>query len=439
MLRVALALVAGILLAEWLPGVPPAMLWTALAVAAALLGIGFWRHGRRGAGLFTPALWMALTLTGWLAALLHSPVDPFPDDLRRTTLVVRLADTPHPSTRSLKVPAEVEAYADSTGPHATRGRIMLFLQPSASADSLRYGDRLCLHARLSRPNGERNPHQFDYRRYLRNKGILWQCWADSNSWHPLQTDAPPKGLTAWAKATQRRLVEQLRRTALTPAQQGIAEALLLGWRDDLDLDTWRQFRYAGITHLLCVSGLHVGIVAWLAGLLLLPLGRRRWARTLRGTVQMAVVWLFVCITGMAPSTLRAGVMFSFLLLGDIGARRGTSLNNLCTSAALLLLVQPGLLFDVGFQFSYSAVLGIMALRVPLERLLPIPDRGPAWWLPRKVWEYVCLSTAAQLGALPLVLYHFHQFPTWFLVANVTVVPFAALLLGTVIAVVLTGG
>lgn len=430
---------AGILLAEIFPLVPQAVLWAALTIATALLGIDLWQHGRRGAWLFTPALWMALTLTGWLAALLHSPAEPFPDDLGRTTLVVRLADTPHPSTRSVKVPAEVEAYTDSTGLHATRGCIMLFLQPSASADSLRYGDRLYVSTRPSRPNGEQNPHQFDYRRYLRHKGILWQCYCDSNSWLLARADTPPKGLTAWAKSLQKSLVERLRRTALTPAQQGIAEALLLGWRDDLDPDTQRQFRDAGITHLLCVSGLHVGIVAWLAGLLLLPLGRRRWARTLRGTLQMVVIWLFVCITGMAPSTLRAGVMFSFLLLGDIGARRGIVLNNLCTSAVLLLLVRPGMLFDVGFQLSYSAVLGIMALMRPLECLLPIPYRGPAWWLPRKVWGYVCLSTAAQLGTLPLVLYNFHQFPTWFLVANVTIVPFAALLLGTVIAVVLTGG
>ena len=441
MLRVALALAAGILLAEWLPGVPRPLLWTALAVAATLLGIGLWRHGRKGGGLFRPALWVTIIVTSWLSVPPPTKISPFCDTTGRKTLVLRLVDTPHPSTHSVKVPAEVEAFRDSLGWHTTRGRIMVFLQPSASTDSLRYGDRLCLHARLSRPNGEQNPHQFDYRRYLRHKGILWQCYTDSNSW----TTLPPANSQLstlnlqFPKATQRRLVERLRRTALTPTQQGIAEALLLGWRDDLDPDTQRQFRDAGITHLLCVSGLHVGIVAWLAGLLLLPLGMRRWARTLRGMVQMAAVWLFVCITGMAPSTLRAGVMFSFLLLGDIAGRRGTGLNNLCTSAVLLLLVRPGLLFDLGFQLSYSAVLGIMALMRPLERLLPIPDKALAWWLPRKVWGYLCLSTAAQLGTLPLVLYHFHQFPTWFLVANVTVVPFAALLLGTVIAVVLTGG
>lgn len=354
------------------------------------------------------------------------------------TLVLRLVDTPHPSTRSLRVPAEVEAYTDSTGSHTTRGRVMLFLQPSARADSLRYGDRLYVRTRPSLPNGEDNPHQFDYRRHLRHKGILWQCWADSTAWAVDRAAAPPRGLKAWSKGLQLRLVDRLHHTGLTPSQQGIAEALLLGWRDDLDPATVRQFRDAGITHLLCVSGLHVGIVAWLAGLLLLPLGMRRWARTLRGTVQVGVVWLFVCITGMAPSTLRAGVMFTLLLLGDLGNRRGMGLNNLCTSATLLLLVRPGLLFDIGFQLSYTAVLGIMLLMRPLQRLLPIPEHGIGWWLPRKVWEFVCLTTAAQLSVLPLTLYHFHQFPVWFLVANLTVVPFAGMLLGTVIAVVLTG-
>ena len=437
MLRAAVGLLAGILLAEYVPGVPQWVLWAGLSVGVALMAVGLWRHGKRGSWLFPAALWAAMVLAGWLTALLHTPADPFPEDIGRTTLVVRLADTPHPTARSLKVPAEVEAYSDSTGFHATRGSIMLFLQPSAHADSLRYGDRICLRSRPSRPNDEQNPHQFDYRRYLRHRSILWQCYADSSAWIPDRQAAPAKGLKAWSKALQMRLVKRLRHSDLTPAQQGIAEALLLGWRDDLDPTTYRQFRDAGIAHLLCVSGLHVGIVAWLAGLLLLPLGMRRWARTLRGTVQMAILWLFVCITGMAPSTLRAGVMFSLLLLGDIGGRRGTGFNNLCTSAVLLLLVRPGLLFDLGFQLSYSAVVGIRLLMRPMERLLPIPDHGFAWWLPRKAWGYICLSTSAQLGTLPLVLYYFHQFPTWFLVANVTVVPFAALLLGTVMAVVFT--
>lgn len=439
MLRVAAGLMAGILLSEFLPDVSRWILWAVLVGSVGAIGIGLWRHGKGGGWLLPAALWLAMTSTGWLTACLHSPDDPFPvNPAGRMTLVLRLADTPHPTARSVKVPAEIEAFRDSTGWHTAQGRIMVFLQPCRRTDSLRYGQRLCLLTRPSLPNGEQNPHQFDYRRHLRHKGILWQCYADSSRWIADPAAPPPKGLTAWSKALQLRLVDRLHNSGLTPAQQGIAEALLLGWRDDLDPDTVSRFRDAGITHLLCVSGLHVGIVAWLIGIPLLLLGRRTWARTLRGTVQMAAIWLFVAITGMAPATLRAGVMFSFLLLGDIGARRNVSLNNLCTSAALLLLFRPGMLFDIGFQLSYTAVLGIMLLMRPLQRLLPLPDKGIGWWLPRKIWGYLCLSTAAQLGTLPLTLLYFHQFPTWFLIANLTVVPFAALLLGSVLAVALTG-
>ena len=438
MLRVTVGMMAGILLAEHVPAVPLWVLWTALAVCVSLMGAGVWLYRKTPGRVYYPALWVALVLTGWLVTLLHTPAVPFGKEPGRVTLSVRLTDTPHPTARSVKVPAEVEACLDSTGLHATRGRIMVFLHPDSRTDSLHYGQRILVRTRPSFPNGEQNPHQFDYRRYLRHKGILYQCYADSTAWAAADVATGGNRFIAWSKATQQSLVERLRRTSLTPAQQGIAEALLLGWRDDLDPATQQQFRDAGITHLLCVSGLHVGIVAWMIGVLLLFLGQRLWARIVRGTLQMAAIWLFVFITGMAPSTLRAGVMFSLLLLGDIGARRGTSLNNLCTSAVLLLLARPGLLFDVGFQLSYTAVLGIMALMRPLQRLLPLPAHGLSWWLPRKVWGYICLSTAAQLGTLPLTLYYFHQFPTWFLIANVTIVPWAALLLGTVLAVVLTG-
>ena len=216
----------------------------------------------------------------------------------------------------------------------------------------------------------------------------------------------------------------------------MAAALLLGWRDDLEPSTLLHFRQAGIMHLLCVSGLHVGIVAWLAGLLFLFMGKLRWQRVLKGSVQLMAIWGFTFVTGMAPSTLRAAVMFSLLRIGYMAQQRPLVLNNLCTSALLLLFVNPGLLFDVGFQFSYTAVVGILALQDPLRSLVKLPFEK-RWTAPvRYVWKLVCLTLSAQLFCIPLQLYYFYETYTWFIIANLLIVPFAGLLLATVLVVVL---
>ena len=168
---------------------------------------------------------------------------------------------------------------------------------------------------------------------------------------------------------------------------------------------------------------------------------------LRGVVQLVAVWLFVMVTGMAPATLRAGIMFSMMVLGEMVSLRPNSCNTLAVSAFLMLCVNPNLLFDVGFQLSYTSVLGILLMYDPMKSFIRFPreETGRFWrslsLLPLRflgwLWGLVCLSTAAQLGSLPLVLFYFHQFPVWFLIANVTVVPFAGLLLATVLVVVLS--
>ncbi len=429
MLRLALATVVGILMAEYL-SVPP-LVWLGVAVGLCVLLLvveASIRHTVRKT-LFPVLLWLIWMGMGAILPLLHAPADPFPTAAR--TFSVRFCDTPRPTPKCYKSVAEVT----SVDGHPSHGKVLLYIRQDSAAASLRYGDSLSIAARPQSPRNWRS--DFDYRRYLRRKGILWQCYVPSDCWQTLAHDST-FSLLGWSKGIQLRMVGRIRQSNLTLRQQGIAEALLLGWRDDVDEATQQQFRDAGITHLLCVSGLHVGIVAWLAGAALFFLGRKRWQRVVKGIVQIGVVWLFVLLTGMAPSTLRAGVMFSLLLIGDMLQRQPNSLNSLCTSMLLLLLIKPMLLFDVGFQLSYAAVAGIVLLNQPLQQLLPHSSK---WylWLPQKAWQLICLSTSAQLATLPLVLYHFHQFPLYFLIANLTVVPFAGVLLASVLLMLLVGG
>lgn len=438
MFRVALAMAFGILLGEYLPAVP---IWLLCLVAVA--GVGLMSSSTylfQSNACFTLSLWLTFVAMGWLLVPLHAPADPFAGhtQLRNIALRVRLEETPRPTTRCYKVPAQVSAVAGNP----TRGKLMLFIARDSLAAQLRAGDCLQLVATPRLPRGWDDNHQFNYRRYLRRHGILWQSYVAQGCWHQDTSTASPVGLRFTLLRLQQRWVEQLRSFALTSRQQAVAEALLLGWREDVDLPTQQQFRGAGIAHLLCVSGLHVGVMALLVGSLLFFLGRRRWHCIVRGVVQLVAVWFFVLLTGMAPATLRAGLMFSLMILGGMLLQRSSTLNNLATSAVIIFCCAPMQLFDVGFQLSYAALLGIVAWHRPLCALWPWLVDGrthPARWPLYKLWQWTCLSTAAQLGTLPLALFYFHQFPTYFLIANLTIVPFAGLLLATALLTLLLGG
>lgn len=349
---------------------------------------------------------------------------------------LRVDDIPEARRNTLRATATVLEVADSTGAvHPCQGKILLFFEKSST---VRAGDELVVLAAPRLPNGADNPHQFDYRRDLRRKGILRTAYIPSAACRVIAHS--DKGLKAKTTVLRQRLIEVIHFSSLSPSQQGIAEALILGWRGDLDAETQSQFRTAGITHLLCVSGLHVGIVALIIGWCLGFLSNRRTMRIVKGSVQIAAIWLFVVVTGMAPSTMRAGLMFSLIVIGQMFFSRPPTLNAIAASALILLAVNPLMLFEVGFQLSYCAVIAIVVLVRPLEELMPLPDGESRvghllFRLLKKIRTLLCVSLVAQLATTPLTLFYFHSFPPYFLVANMIIIPFATLLLGSILLMI----
>lgn len=437
MLRIALAVCLGIVIGNELA---PMRIWvTGCAVLLGLTLMVLAMPLRRSNIPFRVALWFTFTSMGILLFTIRQPVDPFPpqENGLMADMSVTLTDTPVSTPKCYKVAASI----DSLNGHATRGNVMLFVRQDNTSQSLAYGDKLRIQARLERPSESIGDDNFNYRQYLYRRGITWQCYVPSHSWSRLASKQS-NTLKGYAKQLQLKLVNRIQNMPLTPSQQGIAEALVLGWKSDLDEITKQQYRQAGIMHLLCVSGLHVGLVAMIIGCGLFFVGRLRWQRLLKGSIQLACIWGFVLISGMSAATLRAGVMFSLILVGDMIERSSNTLNNLATSALLLVFINPMALFDVGFQLSYTAVLGIALWHKPLVGLIPQLHSYHISWclLPiSKIWSWTCLSTSAQLAVLPLTLFYFHQFPLYFLVANLTVVPFAGVMLVSVMGMTASGG
>lgn len=304
-------------------------------------------------------------------------------------LSLRLNETPSPHKRSLMATADVVAVDGLS----TQGTLRLFLRNDSLANTLMLGDKLLVHGyadTLQRTLYSTSDHYFITER---GKGLRHQ-------------------LEGWRQA----LLRRMQKGPIDHRYAGVVAALTLGWRSDLDGSLRDQFRDAGIMHLLCVSGLHVGLIASIIGLLLFWIPRDRRGRQIRCGVQMTALWGFTLLTALSPATLRAAMMFSLILVSHMLARRTDNMNLLAFVAIVMLIADPTLPFDIGWQLSFSAVTGILMIRPLLQRLH------------HQIPKAFVVSVAATLATLPFALAAFHSFYPYFIVANVIIVPAASVLL-----------
>ncbi len=266
----------------------------------------------------------------------------------------------------------------------------------------------------------KNPYQFDYGAYLKRNHIYGQIYIKHHEL--LLTSHTSKGSKVWASRFRESVLKKLNNYSFTKSQLAIMQALLLGQRQDIDTEINVQYARAGMMHILAVSGLHVGII-----LLLLRLSTRlisgyrlRWVRS--GVIIIAI-WCFACITGGSPSVLRAATMFSFLELGTALGGKKESHNAVIFSALILLLIDPSLLYHIGFQLSYIAVIAILWIQPWLYRFYT-----PHNYILRILWGTITVTVAAQLGVLPLSIFYFHQLPGLFLISNSVILPFLGILI-----------
>ncbi|MEL7145099.1 MAG: ComEC/Rec2 family competence protein, partial [Bacteroidota bacterium] len=197
----------------------------------------------------------------------------------------------------------------------------------------------------------------------------------------------------------------------------------LGIKDDLDKELKSAYSAAGAMHVLAVSGLHVGIIQLLLSWVLGFLKKRKKGKLAFVILSLLALWFYAFVTGLSPSVLRATTMFSIILIGQQAIRNHNIYNSLAVSAFLILLYSPMMIRDVGFQLSYIAVFGIVSLQPRISAIL-----NPENYLLKKTWDITCVSLAAQMATLPISIYYFHQFPSYFLLSNLLVIPSAFIIL-----------
>ena len=265
-----------------------------------------------------------------------------------------------------------------------------------------------------------NPGEFDTKAYWNNKGIYATVFVTDGDYKVIDK-APAPFYEKWRTAVKE-LFNDIFSSHLNGDELAIASALVLGDKSLLSQDLRQSFGAAGAMHVLAVSGLHVGIIL---ELLLFVFGRipKVFSKKRALILALLILWTYAMIIGFPPSVVRATLMFTLLSIGRLASEESDSLNILCFSAFAMLIFEPLLIYDIGFQLSYLAMLGILTIQKPISTLFFIPNK----WL-KKLWDGTSVGIAAQLFTFPLTLYYFHQFPNYFLLTNIGMMIFAGIVL-----------
>ncbi len=327
-----------------------------------------------------------------------------------------------PEVKEKSVALEVEIEYNLSQKQKFEGKALVYLQKDSLSEDLFYGDYLLINQRFKLITPPQNPYQFNFAAYSSRKGIYHQAYLKSEDWK-LIPNLKNHNLAYFALLLRNRMIAILRQNELNEDELAVASGILLGEQSMISDELRASYSGSGASHVLSVSGLHVGIVFMILSFLLKPFHWGKHDKLLKALFVIFILWLYALLTGLSPSVNRSAGMFTFIAVGQSLRRHTHILGSLSASAFVLLLINPNYLFDLGFQLSYSAVVAIVALQKPISD----------WWIaPNKItdafWQLVVVSVAAQVGTAPISIFYFHQFPNLFLLTNFIVIPLTYIIL-----------
>ena len=338
--------------------------------------------------------------------------------------VARLCECPAAKDNSVKVMMELlEIEDESSEKHKFESKIIAYFEKDESSLSLKYGDCIIFLTNPEEVKKPPNPEQFDYKDYLYKKGVTHQVYLKSDRWLNLYCNKS-NPIYELSYSLRDFLLLTMQRLGVNDDEYSVAAAILLGYDDNLPMDLRQKYVAAGAMHILCVSGLHVGVIFMVFTYLLFFLDDRKMTqRLLKHLLLLLFIWFYALLAGLAPSILRATIMLSFVVIGNIINRKGVLLNSLAASALILLCINPANLFDIGFMLSYVAVIGIVVLQKPISKLV-----YSKYKIVNKIWEITSVTIAAQIATVPFTIYYFHQFPTYFWLSNLFMTPVSSVVI-----------
>lgn len=301
-------------------------------------------------------------------------------------------------------------------------RILLYIANPLPAKKIEPGQIILFHGKPEILKNGGNPFEFDYAAFAIRNSVGHRIYLKGHMFFIIKGVNQPN-LIEKSLLIREKLIRQINRSGLQGEVLHLVSAIVLGAREELEPETTKSFTNTGVVHVLAVSGMNVGIIYMVISTLLQFIKRYKWGKPVQLSIILIACWGYALITGLSSSVLRAAAMFSFIIIGKSLDRHANIYNMLAASAFTLLCFQPGLIEDVGFQLSYVAVLSIVYFYPSIYHLCYFK-----YWITDQIWSLLSVSMAAQIGTLPLILFYFHQFPIWFLLTNLMVIPLVTIIL-----------
>ena len=282
---------------------------------------------------------------------------------------------------------------------------------------------------IHQPESINNDFQFDYKKYLARQDVYLQAYLPNDI---LKTEKTEVSFQDKIRQTRLEILNKINQSPLSPKIQEFLKGIILSDRTEMDSETVKDFNQTGLVHLLAISGSHMVIIFWItlfAFNQIIPVK----FRSVSIILSLFLIWAFAVFIDYGSSVMRSCLMISCYYIMVLLERKPDLLHSLALSAFILLIVDSQQLFDVGFQLSYVAVLGIWWLSNPIKKLF----RKPRYWFEDFVYSITAMTFAAQIATLPLAIFYFHQFSFMSIFANLLIIPLSELIIISSLVMVIT--
>ncbi|MGI6718147.1 MAG: ComEC/Rec2 family competence protein [Bacteroidales bacterium] len=273
-----------------------------------------------------------------------------------------------------------------------------------------------------------NINFFNYKTYCFRNSIGYYCFLNDND--VISKDLSKTNFINLPNRIQKLLLKKLWRNNNNELYNKIAGAIVLG-ENNLDKQTREYFSTSGTIHVLCVSGLHITLIYSVIYLLFSLINIKVFRKIINPILSLIVLWFYASITGFSPSVCRASFMITFITLCKLLKRDSNSFLILCGAAFLMILINPNIIFNIGFKLSHLAVLGIIASKPIADKADRLCKKLKNKYLKKLTTKFiqgVIISIFAQMFIVPILIYHFKTFSNYFIFGNIIAIPLASIIL-----------
>lgn len=368
------------------------------------------------------SMYLLLFILGIATTYIHQSANQQYWEINRTTYIGEIIDYPKIKEHSTFCLTKLLAKKENSTTYPINKKIALYLTNDSLSQSVKRGNQLLFYGRITAPHNNGNPEEFDYASFLSHQGITGTAFASSGQWQIIGNN-PRRDIRQIALDIRSGMLTSIKKLGFSGDEYTVLSALVLGYQDELSQEIRESYSISGVSHVLSLSGLHIGFLYVLLDLLLRFANYNRKTLIAKQLFIILFLWFFAFITGLLSPVIRSVIMFSIIALSKVRSNPPSTLNTLAAAAVMMLIYNPFYLYDVSFQLSFTAVAGIVLLQPLIYNKIKVNNKIGDY-----IWSLMSVSIAAQLITAPIVLYYFSRFATHFLLSNILVIPITSVIM-----------